>query len=73
MIWLADYLFFIPWALVLIVSHYVVRLEERGLMAAFGEDYERYRRYVPALLPYRGAGGRRYRQNRDDSELEPSD
>jgi len=60
-IWLADYLFFIPWALVLIVSHYVVRLEERGLMAAFGEDYERYRRHVPALLPYKGAGGRRYR------------
>ena len=67
-IWLADLLFFIPWVLILVVSHYVVRLEERGLIEAFGEDYERYRRYVPALLPYKGAGGRCYREDRDDSE-----
>ena len=64
-VWLSDLLFFIPWVLILIVSHYVVRLEERGLMAVFGKDYERYRRYVPALLPYKGAGGRRYRENYD--------
>jgi protein-S-isoprenylcysteine O-methyltransferase Ste14 len=58
-IWLSDLLFFIPWVLILIVSHYVVRLEERGLIEVFSEDYERYRRYVPALIPYKGAIGKR--------------
>jgi protein-S-isoprenylcysteine O-methyltransferase Ste14 len=67
-IWLLDLLFLIPWALMLIVSHYVVRLEERGLVEEFGQDYERYRQYVPALLPYKGAGGRRYRADRDGPE-----
>jgi protein-S-isoprenylcysteine O-methyltransferase Ste14 len=66
-IWLSDLLFLVPWALLLIVSHYVVRLEERGLVKEFGQAYERYRRYVPALLPYKGAGGRRYRADRDGS------
>jgi protein-S-isoprenylcysteine O-methyltransferase Ste14 len=69
-IWLSDLLFFIPWVLVVVVSHYVVRLEERGLTEAFGEDYEQYRRYVPALLPYKGAGGQRYREDCDDLFLD---
>jgi len=67
-IWLSDLLFLIPWFVVLLVSHYVVRLEEQGLIEVFGEDYERYRRYVPALLPYKGAGGQRYREDCDDSK-----
>ena len=70
-IWLSDLLFLIPWVLILVVSHYAVRLEERGLIAVFGRDYERYRRYVPALLPYKGAGGRRYREDCDGSEPGP--
>jgi protein-S-isoprenylcysteine O-methyltransferase Ste14 len=67
-VWISDLLFLIPWALMLVFSHYVVRLEERGLAEEFGQEYERYRRYVPALLPYKGNGGRRYREDRDDSE-----
>ena len=62
-VWLADLLFFVPWVLILVVSHCVVRLEERGLVDVFGEKYERYRSYVPALLPYKGAGGQRYRED----------
>jgi len=67
-VWLSDLLFFIPWVLILVVSHYIVRLEERGLIEVFGQDYERYRRVVPALLPYKGASGQRYREDGDDSE-----
>lgn len=62
-IWYSDLLFFIPWVLILFLSHYVVSLEERGLIETFGEDYEKYRTYVPALLPYKGAGGRRFRKH----------
>lgn len=63
-VWSSDLLFFVPWFLIILISHPLVRLEERELIAAFGQDYERYRRYVPALLPYKGPGGRRYRQKR---------
>jgi len=52
-----------------IVSHYVVSLEERGLIEVFGKDYEKYQGYVSALLPYKGAGGQRYREHCDDSGL----
>ena len=60
-VWLTDLLFLIPWVLIIFVSHFIVSIEEKGLIKAFGEDYEKYRRYVPALLPYKGPAGRRYR------------
>jgi protein-S-isoprenylcysteine O-methyltransferase Ste14 len=64
MVWFSDLLFLIPWILILVISHQIVGLEERGLIKAFGRDYEIYRRYVPALLPHKGAGGKRYRGDR---------
>ena len=62
-IWYSDLLFLVPWVVILILSHCVVPLEERGLIKIFGEDYEQYRRFVPPLLPYKGAGGKLYREH----------
>ncbi len=69
-IWFSDLLFLVPWVVILILSHYVVFLEERGLIKIFGEDYEKYRRFVPPLLPYKGAGGKLYREHCDKSTQE---
>jgi protein-S-isoprenylcysteine O-methyltransferase Ste14 len=63
MVWYSDLLFLAPWVQILVFAHPIVRFEERGLIQTLGSDYERYRRHAPALLPYRGAGGRSYREN----------
>lgn len=49
--------FSVWWALVLAIPIYAagtairVRAEERLLLEAFGDDFEAYRRYVPAVIP----------------------
>ena len=68
-IWFSDLLFLIPWILLLFLSHSVVFVEERRLVEIFGEEYEKYRRFVPSLLPYKGAGGKRYRESSGASTL----
>ena len=65
-IWYADLVFIIPWLLIFIISHYFVQLEERDLIDTFGDDYKNYKKYVPTLIPYKGAGGRGYREQSDD-------
>ncbi len=70
-IWFSDLLFLLPWVLIVVAAHYVVSFEERKLVQEFGQAYESYRGFVPALLPYKGAGGRRYREARGHSRLEP--
>ena len=67
-IWFSDLIFLIPWILLLILSHFVVSLEERGLIKIFGEEYKKYRRFVPPLLPYKGAGGKHYRKHCNESK-----
>ena len=57
-IWFADLLFLIPWIIIIVVSHFVVSIEERGLVNVYGDAYEEYRRNVPALIPYKGAVGK---------------
>ena len=44
-------LFDLLWTAWIIVG---TRLEERDLLADFGEDYTRYRNKVPSLIPWRG-------------------
>ena len=63
-IWCSDLIFIVPWVLILIISHYVVRFEERGLIMIFGDEYKKYQRHVPALLPFKGASGQGYRRMR---------
>jgi len=58
-IWFADLLFFIPWIIIILVFHLVVTIEERRLIDVFGKAYQKYRRYVPALIPCKGAIGKR--------------
>jgi protein-S-isoprenylcysteine O-methyltransferase Ste14 len=60
-IWYKDLLFLLSWMLIFIAAHSVVLVEERSLLKIFGENYQKYRQYVPALIPYKGAGGKRYR------------
>jgi protein-S-isoprenylcysteine O-methyltransferase Ste14 len=62
-IWSADFLFIVPWAMIFSIAYCLVVVEERGMVRVFGDDYIRYKEYVPALLPYRGAGGERYRKH----------
>ena len=63
-VWSADGLFVAAWLVILLLGHALVLKEERGLREEFGEAYTTYRRYVPALLPYKGNGGKRYRTSR---------
>ena len=61
-LWCQDLLFLIPWILLVALAHLVVKREEHGLLKIFGKEYEEYRRCVPALIPYRGAAGKRFRE-----------
>jgi len=65
-IWFSDLVFLIPWVVILIISHHVVSLEERELIKIFGDDYKKYRKFVPSLLPFKGAGGNLYRRKSYD-------
>ena len=62
-IWFKDLLFVIPWVILFILAHYVVIAEERELIKIFGKDYENYQKFVPALFPFKGAGGKLYREH----------
>ena len=63
-IWFTDLLFLLPWVLIYFAAYYLVMVEEQCLLKTFGEDYQIYQQYVPALIPYKGAGGVRYRADR---------
>jgi len=64
-IWYADLLFIAPWVLIVISAHFIVIVEEQRLITTFGDSYKRYQRYVPMLVPYKGAAGVRFREEPD--------
>jgi protein-S-isoprenylcysteine O-methyltransferase len=47
--WLAGLVLFLP---ILAAFSYRIRVEERALRAAFGEDYDRYARRTKRLVPF---------------------
>lgn len=68
-IWFADSLFFGPWVLIYIIAHFMIMIEERGLIRIFGEEYQLYQRFVPGLFPYKGRGGPRFRKYYESENL----
>jgi len=62
-IWFSDLVFVVPWVVILALSHVIVILEERKLIQQFGDHYRQYRKYVPALIPFKGNGGKRFHRH----------
>lgn len=67
-IWFEDVSFIIPWIMIYVIAQNVIKIEERGLVRIFGEEYEKYREYVPCLIPYKGSGGERFRKYCENSK-----
>lgn len=61
-IWFENLLFMVPWVLVYIIASFMVEVEERNLVRIFGNEYLKYKQFVPRLFPYKGNGGRRFRE-----------
>ena len=51
----------VPFAVYLVVLEFKIRVEERLMLAEFPDDYPRYRRQVPQLVPGLRLGRRRDR------------
>jgi protein-S-isoprenylcysteine O-methyltransferase Ste14 len=62
-IWWQDLLFILPWILIFLIARYFVKIEENGLVSMFGEAYHQYQEFVPGLIPYKGAGGEKFRKH----------
>jgi len=60
-IWFEDVLFAVPWILICICATLLIPIEEKGLVSIFGNEYRTYKKFVPALIPYKGAGGEKFR------------
>lgn len=59
-IWNQDLLFLFSWIVILVMVHFVVKIEEIGLLHEFGSSYKNYKHYVPAILPFKGASGKKH-------------
>ena len=53
-------MFFIPWVLIIILTHFIIHREEQELIDQFGDDYRDYQKFVPPLIPYKGTEGKLY-------------
>jgi len=63
-IWFEDILFIVPWILIFVIAHNIIKIEEQGLVRIFGEEYEKYKEFVPELFPYKGSAGVKFREYR---------
>ena len=49
-----DLWFIFAWILVIVITHFIVRIEEKYLIKKFGDEYIEYKKKVPTLIPYKG-------------------
>jgi len=61
-IWFEDISFIVPWILIYLIVSNMIKIEEKGLVRMFGEEYDKYKEFVPGLIPYKGSGGDKFRK-----------
>jgi protein-S-isoprenylcysteine O-methyltransferase Ste14 len=65
-IWFEDMVFIVPWILIFVIAKNIIKIEERGLVRIFGDEYKKYMEFVPGLIPYKGSGGERFRKHSEN-------
>lgn len=53
-IWFNSIFFVISWVVMVLLLHFIVKMEEKYMEDKFGEEYRQYKKKVPAIFPYKG-------------------
>lgn len=53
-IWFNDVWFLFSWILIIVIAHFIVKVEENILINKFDIEYLEYKQKVPAIIPYKG-------------------
>ncbi len=62
-IWFEDIFFIVPWFIIFVIAPFVIRIEENGIVRLFGEEYKKYKKFVPCLFPFKGSAGKKFREH----------